>query len=416
MTLFRRNTAEDVTDMADQPKVRIRHAHRHPVGLALIVFIALVLFGSTALYFGLRNNATELTITPNENFIVIVKADGLERTVPTAADTVGELVDKLNITLAEGDRVEPAKDAPITGDNFLVNVYRSVPVTINDGGAIITTKTAAATPRSAVAQAGVQLFGEDIVRAEVTDNFLLHQGLGQQIVVTRAQQVSLTLYGQSLSVRTQAKTVRQLLKEKEVVLGAKDTVKPDIDSPISAGMQVSVVRDGLQVITVTEDVAAPVQTVLDTSLSFGSQAVRQEGSPGKVVRTYEIDVQGGNEVRRTLLQSVVTVEPVTRIVAKGSTVNIPPDKQAVMAAAGINPADYGYVDYIFSRESRWNAAATNPSGYYGLGQTSLGKLSAACPNWQSDPVCQTRLFTSYATGRYGSWAGAYNFWTSHHWW
>ncbi len=33
-----------------------------------------------------------------------------------------------------------------------------------------------------------------------------------------------------------------------------------------------------------------------------------------------------------------------------------------------------------------------------------------------DPVDNLRWATGYATGRYGSWSGAYNFWINNHWW
>jgi hypothetical protein len=88
-----------------------------------------------------------------------------------------------------------------------------------------------------------------------------------------------------------------------------------------------------------------------------------------------------------------------------------------MAAAGISQSDYAYVDYIFSRESRWNAAAMNAGGCGGLGQACpAGKLAAVCPAWQTDAVCQTKFFSGYAIGRYGSWQGAYNAWLAKHWW
>lgn len=392
-----------------------RKLHRHPVGLSILVFAALVLVSGGLLYIGLRKSPERLAVTPNDNFIVILHADGAERTLPTDAETVGELLQRLDIRLQRGDTVEPAANATIATDNFLVNVYRSVPVAINDDGKERVVHTAAVTPRSIVAASGTTLYGEDEARIELVGE-VMSGGLGRQVVIERSKPILLTLYGQALQTRTRALTVQDLLREKSITLKPDDTVKPAADTPVTADMQISVVRNGVQVITVTEDIAAPVKTVVDASLSFGSQAVRQEGSPGKKVQTYEINVQGGEEVSRRLLQSVVTVQPVERIVAKGNTVNIPADKQSVMAAAGISPGDYAYVDYIFSRESRWNAAAVSPNGYYGLGQTSLARLSAACPNWQSDPVCQTRLFTSYATGRYGSWEGAYNFWLSRHWW
>lgn len=85
-----------------------------------------------------------------------------------------------------------------------------------------------------------------------------------------------------------------------------------------------------------------------------------------------------------------------------------------MAAAGIAAGDQGYVDYIVSRESGWNPNATNKSsGACGLVQALP---CSKVPGNGYDPVDNLRWATGYATGRYGSWAGAYNFWTNNHWW
>ena len=85
-----------------------------------------------------------------------------------------------------------------------------------------------------------------------------------------------------------------------------------------------------------------------------------------------------------------------------------------MAAAGIAPSDYPYVDYIVSRESGWNPNATNKSsGACGLVQALP---CSKVPGNGYNPVDNLRWGTGYATGRYGSWAGAYAFWTRNHWW
>ena len=85
-----------------------------------------------------------------------------------------------------------------------------------------------------------------------------------------------------------------------------------------------------------------------------------------------------------------------------------------MAAAGISGDDMGYVDYIVSRESGWNPNATNrSSGACGLVQALP---CSKVPGNGYDPVDNLRWATGYAVGRYGSWAGAYAFWTSNHWW
>ncbi len=402
--------------VAERTKEGARRVKKHPAGLPLLLFASLIAASGVLFWYANRRGVVA-DFVARDTFIAIVSYDGQTTTIPTDAKKVGDLLKKMDIRLAPGDRVEPAAKEEITQDNFLVNVYRSAPITVEDNGTRVVASTAAATARSMVEASNTTLYGEDSVSVMPADNFVLQQTLGHRVVIKRALPVALTLYGQPLSLRTQAATVADLLQEKKIVLGQDDTVKPAAEAAITPNMQVSVVRNGIQVITVAEDIPAPTRTVIDMSLSFGSQAVRQEGSPGKRVQTYEINVQKGEEVSRKLLQSVVTVQPVERIVAKGNTVNIPADKQAVMAAAGISPSDYAYVDYIFSRESRWNTAALNAGGCAGLGQACPGsKVMNACPGWQTNATCQTQFFSCYAIGRYGSWERAYNFWLSHHWW
>ncbi|WP_442918958.1 transglycosylase SLT domain-containing protein [Leucobacter sp. VD1] len=85
-----------------------------------------------------------------------------------------------------------------------------------------------------------------------------------------------------------------------------------------------------------------------------------------------------------------------------------------MAAAGIAESDWGYVDYIASKESGWNPNATNASsGACGLIQANP---CSKVPGSGYNPVDNLRWANGYAVGRYGSWAGAYAFWTSNHWW
>ena len=85
-----------------------------------------------------------------------------------------------------------------------------------------------------------------------------------------------------------------------------------------------------------------------------------------------------------------------------------------MAAAGIPESDWGYVDFIVSKESGWNPNAVNrSSGASGLVQAlPCGKVPGNC----FDPVDNLRWANGYANGRYGSWAQAYDFWLTRHWW
>lgn len=85
-----------------------------------------------------------------------------------------------------------------------------------------------------------------------------------------------------------------------------------------------------------------------------------------------------------------------------------------LTAAGIASSDWGYVEYIVQKESSWNPNATNSSsGACGLVQAYP---CSKVPGNGYNPVDNLRWANGYAVGRYGSWSGAYAFWTSNHWW
>ncbi len=85
-----------------------------------------------------------------------------------------------------------------------------------------------------------------------------------------------------------------------------------------------------------------------------------------------------------------------------------------MTAAGIAESDWAYVDYIVGRESGWNPNATNrSSGACGLVQALP---CSKVPGNGYDPVDNLRWGNGYAVGRYGGWAGAYDFWIANNWW
>lgn len=409
---------------------RVKRLTKKPLfTIPFVTFVVLLAVGVTAL---VAANGGTPKFQPNNSNIVIVSHDKTQQTVPTRAKTVGELLTKLDITLNKGDVVEPTQTTPIIGDNFRINVYRAVPVTIVDG----TTKTfaysAAQTPRSIVKQAGVQVYPEDDLTLEPTSNFLTDSSIGDRLVINRATPVNVNLFGTPVMVRTHAQTVGDLLKEKNISLGNGDTVQPAVTTKLTANLQVFLVRKGKQVVSEQQQIAAPQQVVEDASLSFGTTVVRQQGVPGTKVITYEVELQNGVEVSRHVIQEVVTQQPVTAVVARGKAVSIPSDKQAVMALAGISSGNYAYVDYIISHESGWcptkvqgnpgscppYAPATIPTNLgYGLGQATPGtKMAPFGADWKTSAVTQLKWANNYAMSRYGSWSAAYNHKISTGWW
>lgn len=421
----------DSTKPRESHRDRFRRWKAHPFGIPIFVFLGLVLVSIVTLAVLSLTHSTS-TFRPSTNYIAIVSHDGVKQTVPTRSQTVEQLLKKLDIKLASRDRVEPSLNTEIVQDNFRINVYRAYPATIFDGKTRTTTYTAAATPRASVAETGMTLYADDDVTARPVSNFVEQQSVGQEIFIDRSFPVVLNIYGTKLFTRTHEDTVGQLLQSKNVKIGPKDTVVPSLDTPLDQHTQIFVVRKGTQIVTETQTIPTPVQTVTDQSLSFGTTAVRQQGSPGTQVLTYQVQLENGKEVGRTLIQTIITVQPVTQIVAQGLAVSIPADKQAVMAQAGVAPSDYPYVDYIASHEGGWCPTKVQgqygscpgyppnpvPSyGGYGIFQATPGsKMASAGADWQTSAVTQIRWATGYAVGRYGSWGAAYNYWIAHHNW
>lgn len=388
---------------------KLLHVSRLPLLVPVFTFAVLLLISGIGYFTLVDRNA----ITRDAR-VVIVSHDDVEQTVPSVESTVGGLIKKLNIKLGEGDRIEPALDTKITQDDFRINVYRAVPVQIVDGNNKTFTFSAATTPRAIAKQTGSTLYPEDKVKTDPVTNFIKQGAIGEQVIIERATPVNINLYGTSETIRTHADTVGDLMKEKGIKLSSDDQVMPAADTPIGDNQQVFIVREGTKLESTTEVIAMPIQTVIDSTLAYGTSAVRQQGSAGQRVVTYQTNLRNGVAVGREVIQTVVTQEPVTQIVARGSSIT---GIKGDMALAGISPSDYNYVDYIVSKESNWNPTARNPSGAYGLCQALPGsKMASAGSDWSSNPVTQLRWCDGYAKGRYGSWASAYGFWQRNHYW
>lgn len=404
---------------------RLKLHRRHPFVVPFFTFgILLVLTAIVILGVAISNRHAK----PAATNIVIISHDQEEQIVPSSEPTVRALLKKLDLTLNEGDVVEPGLDTRINQDKFRINIYRAVPVEVEDATGKTFAFSAARTPRSIAAQSGQTVYAEDYVTTEPAQNFLKDGAIGERVVIDRATPVAVNLYGSNVTIRTHAKTVGQLVKEKKIHLQKSDTVTPGLDTPLASVQKLYIDRNGQRVENVTEPIAMPIQVINDSGLAYGTSAVRQAGAPGERVTTYQIILKNGQEVGRTVIQAVVTKPPVTQIVVQGTSLS---GIKGDMALAGIAPGDYNYVDYIVSHESGWCPTKAQgqygscppyagyvPSyGGYGLCQSTPGsKMASAGADWATNPVTQLRWCSSYAQGRYGSWYAAYKHWLAYHNW
>ncbi|HVC36499.1 MAG TPA: ubiquitin-like domain-containing protein [Candidatus Dormibacteraeota bacterium] len=400
-----------------QAKIVSRHPYTVPVVTLLLLII---LTGGIYL---LARHTNRLPMIENAK-IVIISHDHVQQIVPSHEPTVGALLSKLHLHLNLGDVVEPALGTPIDQDEFRINIYRALPVEIVDNGMHNFTFSAATTPRSIAAQTGVTVYPEDYVTAKPTSNFLRQGAIGEQVVINRATPVNVNLYGTPVLMRTHASTVGQLINERHIKLASNDQILPAITTPITPNQLIFIARNGTKLESLTEIIPMPIQTLQDPTLAYGTSAVRQQGSNGSQVTTYQIDNQTGN---RFIIQQVVIQPAVTEIVVVGTSLT---GIKGDMSLAGIAASDYQYADYIISHESGWCPTKAQGEHYcpavpdnqytsygYGLCQSTPGtKMSSAGSDWATNPVTQLRWCSGYAQNRYGGWYNAYAHWLNNHNW
>jgi len=405
---------------------KFKKVGKHPSFRVPAITIGILLFITVAVYIVART--THKLPQAHDAKIVIISHDGVQQTVPVKEATVGQLLAKLHLTLSPGDAVEPAKTTRINQDDFRINIYRAKPVEVVDGGRTIFGLSAAKTPREAANQVGAGIYAEDTPNINASQNFLKDSAIGERIVIDRATAVNVDLYGTHIVLRTHAKTVGELIKEKGIKIIKNDKIQPGTNAPITANMQLAFVRTGVKVETVSEGIKAPVQATYEDSLAYGTTAVRQAGSDGLQFVTYQINLVNNVETSRQVIQKIVSKQPVTQIVAVGTSLS---GIKGDMALAGISSGDYQYADYIISHESGWCPTKiqgqyggcpplTGPVpdyGGYGLCQSTPGdKMASAGSDWETNPITQLRWCNGYAQAHYGGWYAAYNHWVNYHYW
>lgn len=372
--------------------------------------------------------------------LITIHDRGQQKVFLTNAKTIAGALEDGGVALDAKDIVEPALTEALVASEYSVNIYRARPVIVVDGPLRQKVVTAYQTASQIVADTGFSVYPEDVATISRSDN-ILADGAGLQLTIDRAILVSLNLYGTTSQVRTQGATVGDMLREKNIDLGQSGRASVPLDTPISAGLEVRIWREGKQTITVDEAIAFDTEQIRDADRPTGYKNVQTVGVDGRRSVTYEIDIQNGVEVSRTEIASLTTKEPVKQVETIGVrvlvNVSYSADRVAIMTAAGVAPEDQDYAAYIINNENalwcaiRWQGTTGCGSSYYekfpgaetsdqvgyGLCQSTPAiKMESAGADWRTNAVTQMRWCHQYAMSRYGSWQKAYEFKVTRGWW
>jgi uncharacterized protein YabE (DUF348 family) len=298
---------------------------------------------------------------------VTLSVDGKTSTVHAFGSTVGDVLEKQDITVGEHDVVAPAPSAKVNdGQKIVVRYGRKLTVTID--GATREYWTTATTVDGALQELGIRA---DSAKLSTSRSAALgRQGL--VLSVTTPKDVVVRVDGKNLTATTTGATVADVLAELGVTKDADDRVKPGLATPVSKGLAIAVQRVTAKTIKTTVAIPAPVTRTSDSSLYVGQTKVVKAGAAGAKVVTYRVVWVDGKVESRKTTGAAVTQRAVARVLAVGTKARPAPAPTSTptpdagnTSGAGINLSNAAMWDRIAECESGGNWSINTGNGYYG---------------------------------------------------
>ena len=269
----------------------------------VVTFVLLVVAVSAA---GLHDVAHAQDSTGR---LVTVNDRGTQKVFLSKEKTLGEALQAQHIELDARDTVEPSITEELVASDYQVNIYRARPVVVVDGAIRVKTVSPYQTAQQIARDVNITIYDEDKIRLRPLADFV-SDGAGLQLTIERAKVVVLDLYGKTTEVRTQAKTVGDMLKEKGIILGSSGRVSVPESTLISQNMQLRVWREGKQTVSIDQEIPAASQIVYDADRPIGYRAVQGGGTPGMRSITYQLEIKDGAEISRVEIANIITRNPI----------------------------------------------------------------------------------------------------------
>ncbi len=330
---------------------------KHYPFMSVIAVSSLFVFVVFSVVFGQSQVALTNTAKAENKKLVTIYADGNKKTIPTDAKTIGEALKLGGVKLEKGDVVEPIAETPLNQPFYNINVYRAYPSLVIDGDKKVTVLSGYRSPRQVVEASGIQVFDEDKVSLDRSDNFVLDGVVGQRIKIERAAPVDVTIGAKTFEFRTWKKTVGELLEEKGMSVNESDLAGLSFSDPIYKGMNIKILKLTQDVVQERVAIEPEVQYKDDPTKPTSYRLTESPGKPGEKIISYTVNRKGDVELSRQKLEEKVVVATVPKIVVRGTKYDAIGDNAQLLLK--LRMCETG---------GRYNANTGN--GYYGAYQFS----------------------------------------------
>lgn len=280
----------------------------------------------------------------------------VEKYTPLPRVGPSELVNLADSALSMQPAGSPANPEP-----HQIQVARSIPLTIHDGGMAFEVKTTALTVGEALRQADLTIYLGDRVDPELSAPV----STGLKVHIQRSRPVHVQVAGQELRTRTRAETVAEALAEMRIGLSGQDQIVPALDTPIVDSLDIQITRVNEEV--VIEEEIAPFDTVFrpDPNLAIDTQEVSSPGAEGITRSRYRVRYENGAEVSRVHEDTWTAQDPADRVISYGQLIQ----PRTTTTADGREITYWRRIQMHASSYSAGTAGVSPSSPHYGYTRT-----------------------------------------------
>jgi len=187
-------------------------------------------------------------------------------------------------------------------------------VVVLDEGRSLSVKTRALRVQDLLAEQGISIEPEDQIHPPL--DHPLHSGM--VITIHRAFPVQIIVDGQVKKIKSTPRPVSEVLQMAGVELGSLDQVSPSLEEQVAPGVPLRVIRVREQEEKLEKKIPFEVVRKPEGNMEKGMTRTVQRGQPGIQEETYKVIYHDGQEVKRELIRTRIVREPVAEILAYGT--------------------------------------------------------------------------------------------------
>lgn len=247
-----------------------------------------------------------------KQYNVEIKIDNESVVVTTNETEAIEILSQANITLAQNDKLDLSNF--VEGEGGVISIDRLKNVNIEFDSVINTYSVYADTVGDALNELGITVNDTDKISYDKSANVID----GMIITIHSSKSVSLRVDGKTTKYAIYQGTVRDLLKLAQVELGKEDFTKPALDTVLKENMTVAVYRVTYKTVEKAEETAYKTKKTNDSSMTAGKTKTVVKGIKGEDKVTYKVKYVNGKKTGQTEVKRATVKAPQDAVVKVGT--------------------------------------------------------------------------------------------------